>query len=324
MKTQSLRVLLPLLLLLISCQPADPANRVMGGNLQGTQSVVPAYHAPVSGALRDHVAEQEDKRFKSNLISFSRFIYLEEAKITLSDLRHYDDVSADYGLDSSVTRVYDIGHHPIEIKYDAVLGHGINVFTNDHRQYKARVKSAVLIYDPLQQKAYYAGVVDVPKEPGSYGAWVSHNNRLNPFPFIEEQNPQASDLALVYFDSLAEFHVLKKEVEALKEYQYDVTETRIFNGRKGEKYVLIQHNWIGECEKLLHNYSALYHVTGSGWVLQTEGQLENLFVDMIDIDGDFYPEFLMGDFRSSAIYEITHKGFDKKKELVWNIMACPC
>lgn len=106
--------------------------------------------------------------------------------------------------------------------------------------------------------------------------------------------------------------------------QYDLTETTVFEARKGEKYVLIQHNWIGDCESQAGNYSALYQVTGSGWFLQAEGELDHPFLDLIDIDGDFYPELLMGGISTTAIYEINYKGFSKKRWLTWSHGVCSC
>ena len=167
--------------------------------------------------------------------------------------------------------------------------------------------------------------MELPEEASSYAIWANTSTRINPFPFIKTEDALISELALTYFDSLAEFHVLQEQIFVSKNsFEYEEDEVHIFDARPKEKYVLVRHNWLGICSSISYNYSALYHVTPSGWVLETEGVLNEFFIDLIDTDGDFYPELLMGDIGSNSIYEINYKGFSKKRTLGWSSTICPC
>ena len=105
---------------------------------------------------------------------------------------------------------------------------------------------------------------------------------------------------------------------------YEAIEVKVFEVKTNGEYVVVQHNWYGQCESLNYNYSAVYHVNPSGWALEAEGSLDKFCVDLVDVDFDGYPELLLTDFSSSAIYEMYKGSFKKKKELSWSFRGCQC
>lgn len=316
------------LFFLTGCQfNSNTANLQIVGKLNGKKSypVPVSYKAPITTSAKKYTNERVKFSFESNLIFNSQFIFLEYVKMGSKQLKGFKNVTADYALESQLTDIYDIGAHPINIKYENVIGRNIFINNEDRSQFKAKIKSIVVIKDQFLKKPYFAAVLELPETVTGNAVWANTSTRINPFPFVNVQDEMISNLALTYFDSLAEFHILQDQIlSSNNDFEYESNEVHIFDARPQEKYVLVQHYWMGNCASISYNYSALYHVTPSGWVLDTEGALNEFFIDFIDTNGDFYPEILMGDIGTTSIYEINYKGFSKRNSLGWSSTICPC
>jgi len=322
------QLILIALIFLSSCQfQGSDSDLLIVGNTNEKKSY-PApllSKGPIASTLNKYADQKVKFNFESNLISHSQFIFLEYSDMTKKQVKGFKNITKDFVLESDVTEIFDPGDHPLQLKYDDVIGRTITINNQDRSQFKAKITGVVIIVDEALRKPYLAAVVTLPAEKKSLPVWANTSSRINPFPFVKIQDELISDLAVTYFDSLAEFHVFQNQIEQEgSSYQYQVNDIQIYEARLNEKYVLVQHNWIGDCESLSHNYSALFHVTPTGWALETEGKMDQFCTDLIDTDGDFYPEFLMSDFSATSIYEINFKGFSKKTWLTWSSRGCNC
>ena len=139
-----------LFLFLSSCQfnSADNASLVIVGKTNKKSYPIPLiYNGPITTKSKKYVDQQVKFSFESNLIFNSKFIFLEYVKIGTKQLSTFKKVTANYAMESYLTDVYDIGAHPINIKYENVIGRNIFMNAYDRTQFKAKIKSIVLIND---------------------------------------------------------------------------------------------------------------------------------------------------------------------------------
>ena len=304
--------------LLAACHFNAGSEHTLGGHIQKPRFVPPALKVPQPTRLKKFVDAQVAFSYESTLISHGQFIFLEECRPGIT-IRKYQDKAGSYFPAPGTTEVF-----PVEladaIRFDEIKGHTILVNFPDHTQQRVKIKEIVIIREGNDAAPYFAGVIDLPEDQAGKGLWATTKSRLNPFPFVEVQEELIRAIALVHFDSLAEFHHFKENLEpglptAFIEHPGKV---RIFEARKNEKYVFVQHSWHHLNGDFLQSYSALYHVTPSGWALDVEGPLDLELTDFIDTDADFYPELLMANPSGTVIYEINFAGFDPKESLWWS------
>ena len=273
--------------------------------------------------LQNFAAERVKIDFESELLSHGRFIFLDDVDLSQKQIESFKEITENYELDSDVTKIYDLEEHWLALKYDNAVNKKLTIYNHDRKTYAVRTKKIVLVVDQGYESPYLAALVDLPNEANIYYAWSSTNYRKNPYPFIKIEDEITNNLAQEELDSLNEYQIVKEKFNQLKN-DYDAIEVKVFEVKTNEKYVVVQHNWYGQCESLNYNYSAVYHVNPSGWALEAEGSLDKFCFDLVDVDFDGYPELLLTDFSSSAIYEMYKGSFKKKKELSWSFRGCQC
>lgn len=156
-----------LFLFLSSCQfnSADNAGFVIVGKTNKKSYPIPLiYNGPITAKSKKYVDQQVKFSFESNLIFNSKFIFLEYVKIGTKQLSTFNKVTTDYAMESYLTDVYDIGAHPINIKYENVIGRNIFMNAYDRTQFKAKIKSIVLINDRELKNPTLLPLLNCPKE----------------------------------------------------------------------------------------------------------------------------------------------------------------
>jgi hypothetical protein len=53
-------------------------------------------------------------------------------------------------------------------------------------------------------------------------------------------------------------------------------------------------------------------------------RIDYFILDIIDFNGDDFPELLGGDFSSSIIYSLENGEIEEVKSLSWSSNECPC
>lgn len=326
MKPGLFSVLIFALTLLHSCQ--HPYEEI------DTQIVGKTYQVPFHQSMKNksalvvqrlqYFAEQRVHfDFENDLLVHEKFIFLDDVELSSKQIETFKDITVNYTLDSDVTKVYDLENHWLALKYDNAVNKKLTVYNHDRKSYSVRTKKIVLVLDQGYPSPYLAAEVDLPQEANIYYAWASTNYRKNPYPYTLIEDESFQNTAIEKLNALKEYNIAKEKFNQI-ENEYDAITVNIFEVKPTEKYVVIQHNWYGQCESLNQNYSAVYHVNPSGWALEAEGSLDKFCFDLIDVDFDGYPELLLTDFSASGIYEMYKGSFRKKKALQWSMRTCKC
>jgi hypothetical protein len=281
---------------------------------------LPGVHFGRSQTIKTIALQRKSFRIKANIVTHSGFLFLDFVPAKKGQLKNYQNISSEFDSTGITgTKFYDVQNSSLELQYQDFLGRTVVVNNNNREQLSCKISKFVLIDDPAYTDPYLAAVLQKPENTWLNNSWATTNKRLNPYPFAEVQNEELSQLALMHFDSLTEYQNIK-EIQPAE----DATEVRIFEFRKTEKYIVVRYYYLGACSAIEGNYMALYHVTPDNWVREAEGSIDMHFEDLIDIDGDLYPEFLMTGFNQSAIFEINYTGFSKMEFMKWSSLECPC
>lgn len=276
--------------------------------------------------LSDTQLEQENFQLETGMITHGKFIFLEFAKEKQNQLHNYKDISGQYEYISNGTTVYNIQNTRLSLKYNEFVGRSVHTH-NNRETTVLTIKDIVLISDIAYGIPYVAAELDGTVAHSLAGGWATTNKRLNPYPFTQLEDENLVTLAYAHLDSLNEYRLFKDLQQQTAEgidYDYEESIAKIFEARPNEKYIFVSHSFIGGCGSIEKNYSALFHVTPGSWDCHAEGAIPEYFTDLIDVDGDQYPELLFHGFTSSYLYEITNKGFTEKISVQWSSDECPC
>ncbi|MBI3134909.1 MAG: hypothetical protein HYZ14_09580 [Bacteroidetes bacterium] len=318
-----------LVFLFCSCNlnyPAD-SNSALSGKITKAQVLqyLPGIHAGHSQKVKTIVSGQKSFRIKTRLITHSRFLFLDFAEDKKGQLANYKDITPAFEIASAVTRVYEIDHSTLALQYEDFVGRTVVVNSGDRTQITCKISKLVLVADQAYTDPYLAAVLEIPENTYLNYAWATTNKKLNPYPFSPIEDPLLSETALTRFDSLYEYQLVREKcAQKTDDFDYDETTVNIYEFRKNEKYILVKYDCVGMCGSLDESYAALYHVTPGNWVREAEGPIPFYFHDLIDVDGDMYPELLMSGFATTAIYEINFKGFSEMESVNWSTTECPC
>lgn len=315
--------------ILVGCNLNRPTDHsaLLEGSITKAEVVafLPGIHFGRSQRLEVIQSHQEPFKLESGLVTHGNFLFLAFAPEKAGQLENYTEITDQFVLNSAVTKVYDIGHAALAVTYERFVGRTILVYNDDRAAVNCSIKQLVLVSDQACESPYLAAALEVPEGIILNNDWATTNKKLRAYPFTEIVDPETELLAMTYFDSLTEYHRVKDAYAAnTADFDYEGTEVHVFEFRKNEKYVWVQYNFVGTCGSLEANYSALYHVTPGVWVREAEGALPLYFQDLIDLDGDLYPELIFTGFSETAIYEINFKGFSEVNHVAWSSNFCPC
>lgn len=316
-------------LLVTSCQ----FNYSGENNRSGSDNLAQQnYHVPLPATLQQHEKELKIARYqvqdysvKTTLLTHSQFVFLEEADLSENEIAELTLITDQFENVSDATTIFSLDNHPYKEKYTNFKGRTITVYDYYRTKHAYTISKVVLVKDMAMEKPYAAAVVNFPTGVFPDYAWATTNKRLNPYPYTQTEDPETAQTALAYFDSLSEFQLIRKMWEpGSASSGYDNYEVHVFDYSENEKYVFVQAIYWGACGSYEAGYSALYHVTRDNWVQEAEGTILHFFHDLIDLDGDKYPELIFRGLSSTHIYEITDKGFTEKKSIQWSGDGCPC
>ena len=321
-------LILPLFgLLFFSCVfQAEHAPLNLNGvlSLQQARVHLPGHHFGGINSVRV-MEKSKELRVKDGIVTHGRFLYLERLEELGADyLDNFTNEAADFGLNPDLVKVCHLRKSRFDLKYENYVGHTIRVYNSEREQTVAKMSRLVIVRDPQEEIPYLAVALSAADNADFHYTWANSNKRLNAFPFERTEDPVLTETALIYFDSLSEYHRVRDEVKVQTSIEYEDVEMYPFKYRKDEYYVFVQYSAYGSCSWREQGYSALYHVTPQNWSLEAEGYMPYFFSDLIDIDGDQYPELLMDSFSETAIFEINYSGFHKRKSAGWWTETCPC
>lgn len=308
---------------LISCQLNHSNKQIQTLDFTGAAPAkLPALAERIDKEIKVARYRQREYQVKLELITHSQFVFLEFADLAEDEISALPDITSESEYLSTAVSVFDLTKHPYFGKYEKYIGRTISVFDASKTNHHPTIKKIVLVKDPEMKSPYVALTLNLPEDQRLNDAFATSNKRMNPYPFVQTEAPEIAQTALAYFDSLSEFHRVKTEMKATGERSDKYV--WVFDVRPNEKFVFVQNQFIGDCEQMTTSYAALYHVTRDNWIQECEGEVLYYFRDMIDLDGDKYPELLMGTFAGTAIFEITNRGFTQKRAMSWASDECAC
>jgi len=314
-------------LVLTSCQLNYKPEQVAEFDLGPTSN---HFHLPAIAQRIDKETKiaryrQQQYEVKLELLSHGQFVFLEFAELTEEEVTALPVIADESGTVSNATTVFDLSDHPYFSKYEKFIGRTISVYDIKRIKRQPTIQKIVLVKDIAYDKPYVALALNLSDTTQIYCAFATSNKRMNPYAYTQMEDAEISQIALAHFDSLTEFQAAKSQLEVdHPDANFDEYNVHIFEYRENEKYVFVQAIYLGNCSSYETGYSALYHVTRDNWVQEAEGEVPHFFKDLIDIDGDKYPELFFTDFADAFVYEITHKGFTEKRAITWSTDECPC
>jgi hypothetical protein len=268
---------------------------------------------------------QQQYEVKLELVSHGQFVFMEFADLDEAEVAALPVIADESGTISNGTTIFDLSAHPYFGKYEKFIGRTISVYDNRRIKRQPTIQKIVLIKDIAYDKPYVALALNLSDTTQIYCAFATSNKRMNPYAYTQMEDSEIAQIALAHFDSLTEFQAVKSQLQANHpNANFDENNVHIFEYRENEKYVFVQAIYLGDCSSYETGYSALYHVTRDNWVQEAEGEVPHFFKDLIDIDGDKYPELFFTDFANAFVYEITNKGFTEKRDITWSTDECPC
>ncbi len=263
---------------------------------------------------------------ESQLVSHSKFIFLENLDMSIEDLNPDNICTQEYFEDADGLVCYELKSEELINKYSGLLNKKVMINNWNRTQREVKIKDLVIVLESYAEQPFLACTVDLDHADNIYYAWASTSPKNNFYPFN-----------LFESDSLQE--TLEEEVRTSKSFEefsefnyedfpnediYDESTFEMYSSASGETYVLVQLNKIGTCRSIIDNLTFLYKSTSEGLELLAEGSVSNFSIDLIDVDNDGEPEVLMGDFASSTIYKPENGKFEVLQDFWWSTSECPC
>ncbi|MBK9590188.1 MAG: hypothetical protein IPO32_01405 [Crocinitomicaceae bacterium] len=319
--------LISISLVLTSCQLNYKPEQLAEFDLGPTSN---RFHLPAVAQRIDKETKiaryrQKDYEVKLELMSHGQFVFLEFAELNEEEIASLPVIPDEAGTISNATTVFDLTDHPYFSKYEKFIGRTISIYDVKRIKRQPTIKKIVLVKDMAYEKPYVALKLNLSDTTQIYAAFATSNKRMNPYLYAQIEDAEISQIALAHFDSLNEVQLVKSRLQQENpDANFDEYNVHVFDYRENEKYVFVQAIYLGNCSSYETGYSVLYHVTRDNWVQEAEGEIPHFFKDLIDIDGDKYPELFFTDFADAFVYEITHKGFTQKRAITWSTDECPC
>jgi hypothetical protein len=320
-------IIISVALMFVACQTKEIGS-------QTNQLSVDANDRPVS------IIQQKEKTFKfqhrlfvqnkkvektdlsGHLIAHSRFLFLDYIDIDHEEVFGYPSLLDKYPSESSLFTPYKLEDKRLKAQYEHLIGSKLKLNNHNRKQFDVEVVDLVIIGDRYVYPPYVAAVLDVPIDQNIYYAWTSSSSTLT-YPFEALEDDSEGDV-LTKFENSTAYGEFEEIFETSDEDIYPDLNVQAFEHYEGVKYFVVQYNAIGMCESLVDNLTAVYIEKNGNLQLVAMNQLDYYVIDLIDTNGDDYPELLGADFASSIVYTLENGEIEELKQLAWSSNGCPC
>jgi hypothetical protein len=257
-----------------------------------------------------------------NLVAHSNFFFLEYLDLDESDFEKMKEITKKYPGETFYLQVYELEDADLESKYSKVLNQELQLNNYDRKRYPAKVIDIVIVNDAYNEPPYLAAVLDNHREKDIYYGWMGKvSKKTYPFTKMEFGEGLIEEMILL---SKEMGDYIEFELDEETDYEYRSDRVFKFQNGKGEEYIVIQNCLVGGCETLIASDLMIYKKGIDGLILISRGYTDKYVIDLIDIEGDGYPEILIGSYASSAILDISKPKLSVKSSFGWSIEGCPC
>ena len=261
------------------------------------------------------------------LITHNKFAFLEYLDPELEFGEGFREVSDRHEMYSGGCLVYEVDDQSFIEDYEGLIGSEYMVNNYSRDQYSAKVVQIVVIHDRYMEVPYLAAQLEfIGSDQYVYYGWASAVS-ATVYPYMELETryeEMADENVMNLFHNTAEYSQFE-EVFAMPDEELELElvefEQEHFNGTK---YHIIQYNAIGHCGSLYENLTAVYSERKGKYKQLAIGELDYFFQDLIDINGDGFPEFFGADFAASIIFSMENGRFEAIQEVNWSTDECPC
>ena len=262
-----------------------------------------------------------------HLVTHNQFMFLEfvDAEIDPNN-PGMKEISDDYELYSGSCHIYEVEADEISRDHDLMIGRAFQLNNHNRDQVSAVVEKIVIVNDAYAELPYYAAVLTIQDETWIYYGWTSGVGAMN-YPFMDKGTyfeEEANERVLSAFQNSVEYSRFEDTKARLEQYDYEETSVHELEHFNGTKYYVVQYNTIGGCGSLMDNLTAVYSEKKGKLKLIAMDELEYYFQDMVDVNGDGYPEFIGAEFSASAIFSISKGRLNLLQQIDWSIDECPC
>ena len=269
-----------------------------------------------------------------NLVAHSKYIFLEYVEIEETEFDRMNELTDIYSGESSLFKSYKLTSPELQQKYSSLLNTTVILNNHNREQFTCTIVDFVIVNDRFNSPPYLAAVTNVDEEAENiYYAWASSNSKvkLDEFSLIESQLSYAESNEylgsfIIYMDAFQNMTFYTNFEDQLAENDdfYVSIEFKKYESSEGKTFVIVQNRLTGMCESLIDSQVALFELKNDQVVLCGIGSLDRFVIDLIDLDGDGFPEILAGDFSSSGIYKLKSQVIKLKSEFSWSFSGCPC
>lgn len=242
-------------------------------------------------------------------------------------LEGYKDISEEYNTYSGSCKVYELEDEALKDEYEHLIGAAYTVNNHNRDSETVVVEKLVVVYDPWVDLPYVAAAFETSEKGYSkYHGWTSRVGAIS-YPFMErgeffEENDEEE--IVIIFQNTPEYSQFEDLFVMPTEYEWTETKYSKFEHFDGTNYHVAQYNLLGDCSSIVENLTAVYSEIDGEYTLLAMDQIDYYFHDLIDINGDGFPEFFGADFSSSVIYTIENGQLNEKTSVNWSIDECPC
>lgn len=323
-------------LVLFSCQRSDfnsrsidDSRQVLNLEAQKTSSIQHLKRLRSNKPTVACYAQHKKQAIGENyLIAHSRFAFLGYAGKEPISWEQLEDHTNAYEGESSIFYTFklDVAQYS---QFEHLIGQKLVLNNGDREQMTRKIIDIVLVEDIYNELPYYAAVLETDPSKSIYYGWTSRYGSLS-YPFREVQlvdsyaTEESENPVLIDFQNTNEFTRFEEQYSTSNDEVYLELSGHEFESKGEERYMVVQYKAIGLCEGLVDETTALYAYNEMGWRMIASGSLGYFFKDLIDVNGDGFPEILGADFASSSIISIENGMFINTSELSWSTMGCPC
>jgi hypothetical protein len=261
------------------------------------------------------------KQLEGNLIVHSRYLFLEDLNLPKDYFEGKASLKDRYAVESSLLSPYAIDDKEMKLKYEQVLGREVVINNYDREQYTAKIIDVVLIEDRMIRTPYVAAVLEIPEDKNIYYAWTSEVGSIE-YPFYSVESESIVEVRK-RFENSSVYGYFEENYET-HEINYSEVSIESYEHYEGKQYYVAQYQVIGYCESLIDNLVAVYQKKDGKLKLIGMNRIDYFILDIIDFNGDDFPELLGGDFSSSIIYSLENGEIEEVKSLSWSSNECPC
>ena len=283
-------------------------------------------------------ADPEDGAFLADavhLMTHNSFAFLDYVDlgfdvIELQEPREgFKDITEEYQVYSGSCKIFEVDDESMTRDYEHLVGAEFTLYDHNREEVNSKVERIVLVYDPYVELPYIAAAFSPSGEEDYYYRYYGWTSRVGAtsYPFMDKGSfyeEEANEKVLTKFQNSVEYSHFE-EIFAMPD-ENDYTEIMAHEQEhfNGVKYHVVQFNSIGGCGSLIDNLTAVYTEKNGKLRLIAMDSMDHYFHDLIDIDGDGFPEIFGAEFSSSAIYTIRKGNLEQYKTVDWSIDECPC